>query len=105
MREKLIKGLIYAFAGILIFVSSTKIPIVNNIMLKGALFVAIAGIALFIYSGKLAGIKQQLAYTLSTILMFRGLISISQVDDLITRFPIWALLIGFGLFYVTALKS
>ena len=101
MQRRLIIGLIFALAGILIFVSLSKLTWINDVITKYAIFIVIAGIGLFIYSPRIQqNILRQLAFSIATIMMFRGLISIQQIDVLITKNPIPTLLVGIGLFFM-----
>lgn len=99
MRKALIRALIFAFAGILLFTSTTKMPKINEFIMGYWWLVLGVGVFGFIYSTKLPSITQQIAVLISGILIFRGLVSAPIIDQIITKYPMPTLLVATALFY------
>lgn len=99
MKKKLIKGLIFALAGILLFIATTKITGLNNFINNYWFIVIGGGVGLFIYSSRLKETIQQMGHTMGGILLFRGLVAAPFTDELITKYPYTTIMFSILLFY------
>lgn len=96
MQKSTAEHLVVVLAGIMMFVALVNTPYVSKYIKDYPMIVAIVGVALIIFSTKLAmGIKF-LAFAVTKaffnlmggVLLFNGLVNISQVKNLIVTYPL-----------------